>query len=333
MKNVGTRRTVTMLVSLALLAGASVAFTDNKAAAQTAWPTRAVTLVVPFAPGASNDTFTRAIATVLSRKFGQPFVVENRPGAAGYTATSQVQRAAPDGYTFLQMPNGIAFLPALDEGRLRSVIRHDSAGGVRARADCDGRFRHAAGENRAGVHRLRQEESGHDVFWIHRHRHDAAHPRRTVQPDHGFEDERRQLQGIADAQTDLVAGRLQVMFVTVASVAGQLPGGQLKLLAYAADTSPPSAPRAPLLSEAGVKGMESQQIWWGFFAPKDVPADVLKKMNEGINEALKDPAVIELFAKSGASPVQTSLEQALKEVKDEVTTYARIVKEAGIKFE
>ena len=64
-----------------------------------------------------------------------------------------------------------------------------------------------------------------------------------------------------------------------------------------------------------------------------MPVDVLRKMNEGINEALKDPAVVELFAKSGAIPVTTSLEQALKEVKDEVTTYAKIVAESGIKFE
>lgn len=77
-------------------------------------PSRPVTLVVPYAPGASNDTFTRALAEILSRKFGQPFVVDNRPGAGGFTGTYAVSRSDADGYTFLEMPNSIAgFKPGM----------------------------------------------------------------------------------------------------------------------------------------------------------------------------------------------------------------------------
>lgn len=332
MRQVVTRRTVTAFASLAILAGAAVAY-DNNAAAQTAWPARAVTLVVPYAPGASNDTFTRAIATVLSKKFGQPFVVENRPGAGGYTGTSQVQRAAPDGYTFLEMPNGIAsyrltiktdFDPSSDMIPLAIFARAPTAMVVPAGLPVKTvqEFIDYAKKNPDSTY------YGYTGIGTTQHI-----PGELFNQIVGLKMKGVNYKSSSEAQTDLVAGRLQVMFITVASVAGQIQGGQLRLLAYTADTSPPSAPKAPLMSEVGVKGMESQQIWWGFFAPKGTPADVLKKMNEGINEALKQPEVVELFAKSGASATQSTLEQAGKDVKNEVTVYEKIVKDAGIKFE
>ncbi len=110
----------------------------------------------------------------------------------------------------------------------------------------------------------------------------------------------------ADGQTDLVAGRLQVMFVTVASTLGQIEAGQLKLLAYTADNYPATAPKAPTLAEAGVPGMENAQIFWSVFAPKAVPADIVAKFNAALNEALKDPTFQALTAKSGATPAPGS---------------------------
>lgn len=329
MEQIMTRRMT--IAALAMLAGATAAF--DRAAAQAAWPTRAVTLVVPYAPGASNDTFTRAIAGVLSKKFGQPFVVENRPGAGGYTGTSQVQRAAPDGYTFLEMPNGIAsyklglkvdFDPSTDLTALAVFARAPTAMVIPSALPVKTvqEFIDYAKKNSETTY------YGYTGIGTTQHIPGELFNQLTGLKMRGIN-----YKSSSEAQTDLLAGRLQAMFITVASVAGQIQGGQLRLLAYTADTSPASAPKAPLLSEVGIKGMESQQIWWGFFSPKGVPADILKKMNEGINEALKDPAVIELFAKSGASATQSTLEQAAKDVKDEVVTYAKIVNEAGIKFE
>jgi tripartite-type tricarboxylate transporter receptor subunit TctC len=331
MKMVISRRTVTALASLALLAGAAVAF--DKATAQSAWPARPVTLIVPYAPGASNDTFTRAIAGVLSKKYGQPFVVENRPGAGGYTATSQVQRANPDGYTFLEMPNGIAsyklglkvdFDPSTDLTPLSIFARAPTAMVIPSALPVKTvqEFIDYAKKNPESTY------YGYTGIGTTQHIPGELFNQLTGLKMRGIN-----YKSSSEAQTDLLAGRLQVMFITVASVAGQIAGGQLRLLSYTADSSPPSAPKAPLMSEVGIKGMESQQIWWGFFAPKGMSPDILKKMSDGINEALKDPAVIELFAKSGASPTQSTLESAAKDVKDEVVTYARIVNEAGIKFE
>lgn len=325
-----TRRTAIALSAFALLSGGAIA---DKANAQAEWPTRAVTLVVPYAPGASNDTFMRAIATVLSKKFNQPFVVENRPGAGGYTGTQQVQRATPDGYTFLEMPNGIAsyklalkvdFDASVDLLPLNVFARSPSVMVVPASSPANTvqEFIAYAKKNPNSIH------YGYTGIGTTQHI-----PAELFNSLTGLKMRGVNYKSSAEGQTDLLAGRLQVMFPTLASVAGQVQSGQLKLLAYTANTSPPGVPKAPTLEEAGVKGMDSQQIWWGLFAPKGLPADIARKMNEAVNEALKDPAVIELFAKSGASPNITTLDQAMKEVKDEIATYAKVVAQSGIKFE
>jgi tripartite-type tricarboxylate transporter receptor subunit TctC len=320
-----------MLVTAAVIAtigslGMAKAQTPN-------WPTRAVTLVVPYGPGASNDTFTRAIATVLSRKFGQPFVVENRPGAGGFAGSDQVRKAAPDGYTFLEMPNGIASFklamkvdldPSTDLqpisifARAPTVMVVPSALPVKTVAE----FIDYAKKN--------PDSTFFGYTGIGTTQHIPAELFNSLT---GLKMKGVNYKSSADAQTDLLAGRLQVMFITVASVAGQLQSGQLRLLAYTNDSAPASSPKAPLLAEAGVKGMENQQIWWGFFAPKGVSADIVNKMSEGINEALKDPAVVDLFARSGASTSVTTPAQALAAVKNEIVVYEKIVKDSNIKFD
>ena len=100
-------RTSRRVFVVALSAGFALLSGPGTAQAQD-WPNRPVTLVVPYGPGASNDTFTRALAQVLTKQFGQPFVVINRPGAGGFIGSQSVQKAAPDGYTFLEMPSSIA---------------------------------------------------------------------------------------------------------------------------------------------------------------------------------------------------------------------------------
>ncbi len=297
------------------------------------WPTRAVTMVVPFAPGASNDTFTRAIAQVLSKKFGQPFVVDNRPGAGGVTATNQVVRAAPDGYTFVEMPNSISSFkqvlkveldPSTDLQTISVFARSPSAMVVPA----------SLGVNSVAEFVEYAKKNPDKTFYGYagigatQHLHGALFATST-----GLKLKGINYKGSAEAQTDLVAGRLHMMFATVASALGQIQGGQLKLLAYTADTAPPQSPKAPTMAEAGLKGMEPAQVWWAIFAPKALPAEIATRMNAAINEALTDPSVVDLMARSGASPHVTTLEQAAKEVREEGEVLTRIIKEADIRIE
>jgi tripartite-type tricarboxylate transporter receptor subunit TctC len=316
-----------------LAAAAALSALVGTAQAQGTWPSRPVTIVVPFGPGASNDTFTRAIAQVLSKKFGQPFVVDNRPGAGGFTGASQVVRAAPDGYTFLELPNSIASFkqvmkvdldPEKDLVTIATFAKSPSALVVPASLPVKtvAEFVDYAKKN--------QDKVFYGFTGIGATQHVAASLFLTST---GLKLKGINYKSSAEAQTDLVAGRLQMMFVTVASALGQIEGGQLRLLGYTADTSPPSAPKAPTLAEGGVKGMDAAQVWWALFAPKNLPADIAKKMNDAVNEALKDPTVIDLMAKSGASPTTSTLESAAKDVKTEVGTIAKMIKDGDIKVE
>lgn len=330
MRNAVTTRRSFMLITAAAMAMIG-SFGMAKAQTQT-WPTRAVTLVVPYAPGASNDTFTRAIANVLSKKFGQPFVVENRPGAGGFSGSEQVRKAAPDGYTFLEMPNGIASFklamkvdldPSTDLQPMSIFARSPTVMVVPAAVPA-----------KTVAEFIDYAKKNPETFFGYTGIGTTQHiPGELFNSLTGLKLKGVNYKSSADAQTDLVAGRLQVMFITVASVAGQLQSGQLRLLGYTNDSAPASSPKAPTLADAGVKGMESQQIWWGFFAPKGTPADIVNKMNEGINEALRDPAVIDLFARSGATTSVTTPAEALSVVKNEIVTYEKIVKESNIKFD
>ena len=327
MSSAGLIRTALGLAA-ALFTGAA----GTVAQAQT-WPTRAVTIIVPFAPGASNDTFTRAIAQVLSKKLGQPFVIDNRPGAGGVNGTNQVVRSTPDGYTFVEMPNSIASFkqvlkvdldPTTDLLAISVFARSPSAMVVPASLPVKSvlEFVDYAKKNPDKTF------YGYAGIGATQHLHGALFTTTT-----GLKLKGINYKGSAEAQTDLVAGRLHLMFATVASALGQIQGGQLRLLAYTADTSPPDSPMAPTLAEAGLKGMDPAQIWWGLFAPKALPLDIATKMNAAVNDALRDPSVVELMARSGASPHIVTLEQAAREVREEGEILTRIIREADIKIE
>lgn len=317
---------------LLTLAAASVAASvlPLGAFAQQAWPSRPVTLIVPYGPGASNDIFTRAFANIFSKRFGVPFVVENRPGAGGYTGTNNVVQAAPDGYTFLEMPSGIAgfapvmkvkFDPETDLVPISLFARSPAAMVIPtslpvktvrefveyAKARPDKTFFGYAGVGTA------------------QHQHGEMFRRVT-----GLKLKGVNYKSSADAQTDLVAGRLQFMMVTVASTLGQIQGGQLRLLAYADNNYPPSSLPAPTMAEAGVNGMQKAQTWWSIFGPAKLPADIQMKMNTAINEALREPEFVALLAKSGATPTPGDPAQLARVLKQEIADILDFIKTADM---
>jgi tripartite-type tricarboxylate transporter receptor subunit TctC len=287
------------LMTLAAGAAATAPFAAH---AQAAWPSRPVTLVVPYGPGASNDIFTRAIAGILSKRFNQPFVVENRPGAGGFTGTNAVSQATPDGYTFLEMPSSIAgfapgmkvkFDPMTDLTPVAVFARSPAAMVVPASLPVK------TVQEFVDLAKSKPNQLFYGYAGIGTAQHQHGEMLKSAA---GIRVKGVNYKSSADAQTDLVAGRLQLMMATVASTIGQIQGGQLRLLAYADKNYPEGSPKAPTLAEAGVPKMEKAQTWWSFFGPAKLPADLRDKMNAAINETLKDPEFIALLAKSGATP-------------------------------
>jgi tripartite-type tricarboxylate transporter receptor subunit TctC len=136
-----------------------------------------------------------------------------------------------------------------------------------------------------------------------------------------------------DVQLDVVAGRVHMYFVTVASTLGQINSGQLRLLAYTNNSAPKDAPAAPLLKDVGVPGFEQIQSWWGIFAPKGLNPGILEKVNRLINEAIVEPEFVSMFAKASAIPAPMSPVEFHKVLVDEVALTEKIMADAGIKIE
>lgn len=308
-----TRRNV--LIAAAASSGAG--FLPWAARAQ-AWPARPVTLVVPYGPGASNDIFTRALGEILSKKFNQPFVVENRPGAGGFSGTLAVSRSAPDGYTFLEIPNSVAgFKPGMKVDL--DPLTHLTPIGTLARAptalvvnaslpiSTTAEFVAYCRANPASTY------YGYAGIGTAQHQHMEMFAQAT-----GIKPRGVNYKSSADAQLDLVAGRTQAMIITVASTIGQIQSGQLRLLSYTNNSYPATSPKAPTMAEAGVPGMEKAQSWWGVFGPAGMSADLVKIVNSAINEAIADPSFVALLAKSGATPAPSTPEQFIGAIKEEV---------------
>lgn len=287
----------------ALVAGlAAIALGQAGMAVAQDWPSRPVTMVVPYGPGASNDTFTRALSEILTRNLGQPFVVENRPGAGGFTGANSVVQSAADGYTYLEMPNSIAGFKPVMKVDLDPLVNLQPVA-MFAKSPIamvvPSSLPVTTVQEFVAYAKANQATTFYGYAGTGTAQHQHAELFNLVT---GLDLDGVNYKSSADAQTDLVAGRLSLMFVTVASTLGQIESGQLRLLGYTDSNFPDTAPKAPTLKEAGIDGMQEAQSFWNLFAPAGLPEDILMKMNAEINKAVNDPSFLALLAKSGATP-------------------------------
>jgi tripartite-type tricarboxylate transporter receptor subunit TctC len=290
------------------------------------WPNRPVTIVVPYGPGASNDTFTRALALVLTKQFGQPFVVSNRPGAGGFIGSDAVAKAAPDGYTFLEMPSSIAGFKPIMKVDL-DPLKNLAPIGLMARAP-DAMVINAGLPVKTVKEfieyaKARPDEVFYGMAGIGTSGHQHAEMFNQVT---GLKLKGVNYKSAADAMTDIIGGRVHVMFVTTASSRGAVEAGQLRLLAYADSNLPPESLKAPTLAEAGVPNMQQAQTWWAIFGPPGLPADIKRKMNAAIIAAQKDPEFAALIARSGATPAPLSIDETIAVVREEVALVEKLPK-------
>jgi tripartite-type tricarboxylate transporter receptor subunit TctC len=317
-----------------IAAGAATLTIGTQAFGQSSdYPNRPVTFVVPYGPGASNDTFTRMLAQILQKKFNQPCIVDNRPGTSGFNGSYAVATSAPDGYRFLESPNSIASFKPVMRVDLDPLTQLES---VACLARSPLALLVPASLPVKNIKELIDyaKKNPETSFYGSTGSGSSQHLNTSLfNKITGTNFKKVDYKSSADAQTDLVAGRVQMMIVTVASTLGQINAGQLKLLAYTNDSAPADAPKAPLLSAEGVPGMEDIQSWWGIFAPKGLPQPILTKMNAAINEAIMEPEFVSLAARSSAVPAPMSPAQFHDVLRKEVEVVESIIKTANIKIE
>jgi tripartite-type tricarboxylate transporter receptor subunit TctC len=302
------------------------------AGAQTAYPAKPIRLVVPYTPGASNDTLSRATAESMSPILGQPIVIDNRPGAGGMIGAEHAARSAPDGYTILNVQASFATNAAIREKMPYDVFKDFAYIGMMAKSPMivvvhpsmpvrSVKELVALARKRPGDLNYGSSGTGGSNHLATELFAKTANIRITHVP----------YKSIGPALTDLVGGHVQMVITSLPSALVQVKAGRLKALGVAGAQRSAFAPEIPTVREGGVPYVS--ELWWGLAAPGKTPSDIVEKLSEALRKAMQTPQLKQRYATEGAEAVPTTPQQFTKYVHDEVTRWRQVVKDAGLKLE
>ncbi len=274
--------------------------------AQSAWPNRPVKIVVAYAPGGGTDITTRAFAEQFSLRFGQSFVVENRPGANGVVGTEGVSRAPADGYTLLavtsthvmnrQMVSPLPFDPATDFTALGLMARYPLVLMANTSAPF-GTVQELIAYARAHPGELAQATSDAQSSYTANRFAQAAGLQLTEVP----------YRGSGAYLGDLTGGHLKLAWGSPATAMGLLPGGKVRVIAVSSPQRSTTLPDVPTLREAGVAGVEFDG-WFGLYAPANLPPEIAQKLNLAMREISALPVMQARFRSLAIDPAPMDLE-------------------------
>jgi tripartite-type tricarboxylate transporter receptor subunit TctC len=295
------------------------------------YPTKPVKIIVPFAAGGPADIYARFLGQRLQEALGQPFVVEDRPGAGSVIGTDAVAKSAPDGYTLLLMSNTQTVNESLMQNKPYALMRDfvpvspinysdlvlvvnpsvpvanvaellalakSKPGKLNYASSGPGTPYHMAGE-------LFKVMANVDIVHI-------------------------PYKGSSQARTDILGGQVDMMFDAVTTMSEFARSGKVKALATTGKVRSSVLPNVPTLSEAGVAGYESV-IWLGLMAPKGTPPEIVKRLNAEVVKIVSRPDVREEWAKQGAAAMTMNPDEFARYVNDDIVKWERIVKISGAK--
>jgi tripartite-type tricarboxylate transporter receptor subunit TctC len=296
------------------------------------YPTRPVKIIVPFPAGGTADVMPRLIGDWLSRKWGQPVVIENKPGAAGNIGTTEFSKADPDGYTLLSAPppplvinqslypklnfDPSTFAPIIIISRVpNSLVVHPKvpaknvAEFIAMAKAAPGKITSATQGNGTTSH-LTSE-----MFQM------MAQVKFQHVP----------YRGSAPALQDLLAGTVDVMFDNLGVSLSLVKAGNLKLLAVATPKRMASLPDVPTIAET-LPGFDSA-AWYAVVAPARTPSAIVNKINADINEALREPAILARFVEFSAEPIGGTPAETAGYMREEVARWRKVIESAGVKLD
>jgi tripartite-type tricarboxylate transporter receptor subunit TctC len=309
-------------------AAAALAFT---ASAQD-YPTRAVTMMVPYAAGGPTDTVARVLAQAMTKPLGQTVIVENRPSAGGILAPEVVKNAKPDGYTIMIHHIGMSTIPSLyRQLRFNPLTDFEYIGLVNeVPMTIIGKPTLAANNLKELLAYIRANKD--KVTYANAGIGAASHLCGMLfMSAMGVDVLTVPYKGTGPAMNDLVGGQVDFMCDQTTSTTGQIKGGKVKVYGVTSRQRVASLPDVPTLDEQGLKGAEVA-IWHGLYAPKGTPKAVIDKLVAAMQVALKDPEVQKRFSDLGAVtyPPDKQTPQALQaHLKAEIDKWAPLIKKAG----
>ena len=321
------------VMATALAFGTCASYAQAQAQAQAPeYPVKTVRVVVPFAPGGSNDIVGRILAAHLSDRLGRQFVIDNRGGAGGLVGTEMVLKSAPDGYTLLvisvafpmnasvyKLPydplkaftpvvllgtgtNGIAVHPALPVKNVKELIALAKArpGQLQYSSAGIGTFQHLSSE-------MFKSMAGVNILHV-------------------------PYKGGGPATIDLIAGQVQMSIGSLIVILPHQRSGKIRIIATGGAKRSATLPEVPTIAESGVPGYEANN-WWGVMAPAGTPEAVVRKLNTESNAVMALPDTRKRLTAEGAESINVTPEQFAKHIAAEIVKWGKVTKEAGIKPE
>ncbi len=321
-----TRRRLVQALTLAL------AMSGGSAMAQ-AWPSKPISLIVPFPPGGTTDVLARALGEKLSQALGQTVIVENKPGAGATLGADYVAKSKPDGHTLLvgavhhtiatsvykKLPYDFQkdFAPITEIALVPNVLVVNASTPAKNVAELvallkaqPGKFNYGSNGNGTAQHLIGtqfQNATGTDLIHI-------------------------PYKGSGPLATDLLGGQISMSFDTVTPVLQHIKSGKLRALAVTTAKRASALPEVPTLDEAGLKGF-SIGTWFGVLAPAATPKDVTTRLNAEMVKVIQSADFRKRMEEIGAEPVGNSAEQMAQQIKAETEKFAKLVKDAKVTIE
>ena len=326
------RKTVSGTIIGAVLLATAIIVPDT-VFAQQKFPTKPVTIIVPYPPGGSNDTFARELGKKLSDAWKLPVIIDNRPGAGGNIGAAVVSRAAPDGYTLCLLsssfttnaaiqPN-LPFDPVTGFTPVAMVAKGPMiltvANQVPAKTTLE---LFALARKEPGKLNYGSSGQGSTNHFASELLMQAAKIKMTHVP----------YKGMAPAVTDVIGGHVDVLIASAPSIYQHVKAGKVRGLGVTSKGPSVVVPDLKPVADMGAPGY-SFELWWGILAPPKTPPEVIAQINADVNRILATAEMKEVFLREGAEPVMLSPTQFASTIKSEIDGWKKVAKEANIKAE
>ena len=308
---------------------ATAALANTVVHAQAPWPAKPLRMLIALAPGGGVDTTGRVLAQKMSERWGQPIVVENRPGAGGAVATETLARAVPDGYTMLTNSSGVAITPSLM--KLSYDPRKDivpvslaviSPGVMVVHPSVPVKnVREFIAFAKARPGELLYSSSGNGTG-----QHLAAE---LFSQMTGVKMAHVPYKGTSPSITDLIGGRVSLSMASVVSTRQFFESGKLRALAVLGARRTPALPNLPTIAEAGVPGY-AYENWYGVFLPGRTPQDIVLKVQAEVTRIVNDPETSKKLIAQGLDPIGSTHAEFVRFYEDELAKNARLIAAIGL---
>lgn len=298
------------------------------------YPARPLRMIVPFPPAGATDVLARLVGEELGRRLGQPVIIDNRPGAGGNIGAQLAAKAEPDGYTLLMAPTSVYSIamtlyrePGFDLSRdfapVSSVANVPHVLVANPTLPISG-LRELIELARAKPGELTIASQGTGTV-----SHLEAD---MLQQMAGIELTHVPYKGSAPALVDLLGGRTQIMFDSIASSMPQIRAGKLKAIGVAADKRASVLPDVPTLAESGLPGYRAESLL-GILVPARTPRPVVERLNREVAALLSDPKTRQTLIERGFEPLSSTPQQYAERIRADLATWAKVVKASGAQVE